>query len=252
MPREVLAIYERESRGFRFIWASVRTLVQLLVAPRSTMASVAGKEDIRKTLLFVLCLAAPSWCFALFEAHRQLFVHGLVRQAYEDPRVLDASMGAPFVDALALWQLWMMPFSLVAYVFLGGLIAHICMVLTGPVRQSMGRSIRLFALAGALHIFGAGVVFAAHALPFNTPQVQLLAILVLTLLAFVWLVMGMQQQQAIGWLRATLVGLLPAGWMLAASLFLPVLHWSAWPGEVTHNTEVIFDLPSPLTTAPSP
>jgi len=147
------------------------------------------------------------------------------------PTALDAALSPALAFVASLWLLALVPLGLPLLYFLGGVVGHVGLVLSGGVRRSVGASMRAFAVTSAPVLLALSVAELGVALGLLTPEAWLVALTLAALIHAALTGVGLARTHEASLLRGWLVAppvtaLLVLGFVLRAGLLLPY-----WPGQ---------------------
>lgn len=215
--------------GKGWLGRCARTFVQLIVSPSASFRGVDEPVSHARVLAFLATLRLPLWLVAVAWAGGEWALSDAPPQLHL-PSVIGVVMkDAQFADVLRLWLLLLVPLGLPSLYFLGGILAHIGMALTGGARRSIGASMRAFGLALApslllvaiadLLVVGLGV----------SPELWLGFVVAAVVLAIIWLAIAMARTHSTSVFRGLLVTILPIAMFVAVTGSRGLLEFSRLP-----------------------
>jgi hypothetical protein len=211
-------------------WAGrcAATLLRVLLRPRDTFTQCPEPVNHGRALRYLATLRLPPWVLLV----TWLLVQYL-RQTEPEPiptRSIHAFVEPPLAEAVSAWLVLMVPVGMPLLYFLGGLMAHIGMALTGGASRSIGASMRAvgYALGPALLAIG---LFDLPLYTVGLPAEIYFALAAVVAVVFLYasgfaLARTHQTHPA----RGFLVSLLPATLLIGAMLGRAVLVLDVVPG----------------------
>ncbi len=192
-----------------------RTLVQLVVSPSASFRAVEEPVAHARVLLFLATLRLPLWLLTIgwMAIDAWLSRDELVVRY---PSILgELALGPQFADVLRLWLLLMVPLGLPLLYFVGGILAHAAVSLTGGARRSIGASMRAFGLALAPSMLIVALLdFAVIVLDLE-PEAWLAAVVLAGLAGLALLAIGLSRTHAIRLVRGLITALVPVVFFVA-------------------------------------
>ncbi|MFV8755809.1 hypothetical protein ACNOYE_35100 [Nannocystaceae bacterium ST9] len=193
-----------------------KTLIQLLSSPSASFRAVEEPVSHGRVLLFLATLRLPLWLLTIAWLAVDTWLSRGEIGPMKRPSILgELVIGAQFADVLRLWLLMMIPLGLPLLYFVGGILAHSAMAMTGGARRSIGASMRAFglALAPSLLIVGA-LDFAVIVLDVE-PELWAGVVAFVGLLGFSLIAIALARTHATSLIRGLLVALVPAAFFVA-------------------------------------
>jgi hypothetical protein len=205
-----------------------RTLLRVWLDPSHSFALVPEPIDHGRVLRYLATLRLPLWgvLIVLLAARYAMGPEfGAMRS-----RSIHAVLEPTMAEALSVWLVVMVPVGMPLLYFVGGLVAHIGIALTGGAPRSIGASMRAVGYALGPALFAIGVLD----LPLYFGYMP--GFLYIELLAAIGLSFGVQSGLAlahthrIAFIRGFVVALLPLITLMAVTLGRAALELEDLPG----------------------
>ncbi|TPV92834.1 MAG: YIP1 family protein [Myxococcales bacterium FL481] len=135
------------TNGARWLHRCAGTLWQLLRAPNASFRRVREPVDHARVISFLLTIRLPLWLVLV----AALGVRFIVREGPDllRPGAFGYALDPNLADALSMWLLLLAPIGVPVLYFLGGIVAHGAVVLSGGASRSLGASMRAFGCCAA-------------------------------------------------------------------------------------------------------
>lgn len=156
-------------------------------------------------------LRLPTWVLTAVLVLGSMLPFGIDAHVHDRAlaTVLGQSSGGALAEALAVWLFLLVPLGLPALYFLGGLLAHLGLTLTGGAHRSVGASMRAYGLTVAPVLLVVGLLDIPLYLGLVSPVVFAGLAVVLALVHFALLTVALFGTHRVWIVRALLVAPLP-------------------------------------------
>jgi hypothetical protein len=191
-------------------------LWQVLVHPRATFSACPEPVNHGRALRYLATLRLPAWVVLI----TWLGIQYATAQG-PDPtpmRSIHVVLQPPVAEVLSVWLVLLVPVGMPLLYFLGGLIAHIGIALTGGASRSIGASMRAVGYALSPALLG----IALLDLPLYTVGISgwVYASVAAGVVLLFWWTAGfaLSRTHQTHPARGFLVSLIPAGFLIAATV----------------------------------
>lgn len=210
-----------------WVGACVRTLFRTVVRPSLGFGRCPEPIAHARVLGFLATLRLPAWTVLV----------GLLAMRFASDqtpplplRSIHLLLEPPLVQALSVWLVLMVPVGLPLLYFVGGLLAHVGIALTGGAGRSIGASMRAVGFASGPAL----LVIALLDLPLYLADISSTLYLSVVLAAVLLLLgtagIALARTHQISWTRGWLVALLPAALLGAVTVARAGLVLRELPG----------------------